>query len=91
MAEFGVWPTLTPTIMVAADPLDGCSPLYNNDVQGKAVLVTRGNCTILQKATNVQLAGGVTVISANHEPSIFRAGVEPRYVTMWVMSSWWWW
>ena len=46
------------------DTADACEGL-TNDVAGKIVLVHRGLCSFIQKAQNVQQAGGVGVIVAN--------------------------
>lgn len=46
------------------DAADGCEPLTNN-VSGKIVLVHRGLCSFVQKAQNVQAAGGIGCIVAN--------------------------
>ncbi len=48
------------------DPVnDACTPL-TNAVANKVVLVDRGNCTYKTKARNVQAAGGLGVLIANH-------------------------
>jgi hypothetical protein len=47
--------------VVMAKPADACSPL-DNDVKGKAVLIRRGSCPFVQKAENVQNAGGAAMI-----------------------------
>jgi hypothetical protein len=46
------------------DASDGCEALTNN-VAGKIVLVHRGLCSFVQKAQNVQQAGGIGVVVAN--------------------------
>ena len=46
------------------DSADACEELTTN-VSGKIVLVHRGLCPFIQKATNVQAAGGIGVIVAN--------------------------
>jgi hypothetical protein len=47
-----------------ADAADACEGL-TNDVSGKIVLVHRGVCSFVQKAQNVQAAGGIGVVVAN--------------------------
>ena len=47
-----------------ADVADACEPLTNT-VTGKIVLVHRGLCSFVQKAQNVQAAGGVAAIISN--------------------------
>jgi large repetitive protein len=47
-----------------ADPNDGCEALTGT-VTGKIVLVHRGLCSFIQKAQNIQTAGGTGVIIAN--------------------------
>jgi MYXO-CTERM domain-containing protein len=44
---------------------NGCEPITNN-VTGKVVLVDRGDCTFKLKALNVEAAGGIGMIIANH-------------------------
>jgi MYXO-CTERM domain-containing protein len=46
---------------------DGCDPIQNN-VAGRVVLVARGTCTFVQKATNVQAAGGIGMVVSNNAP-----------------------
>jgi hypothetical protein len=60
---------LTGDVVVAddgqgADARDACEPIANA-VAGKIVLVHRGLCSFVQKAQNVQAAGGVGVLVAN--------------------------
>lgn len=46
-----------------AEPYDGCSPLKNKlDVQAKVVIVGRGGCMFIEKARNIQDAGGLAGI-----------------------------
>lgn len=47
---------------------DACTPLTNT-VTGMVVLADRGNCTYKTKALNVQTAGGLGVVIANHMDS----------------------
>lgn len=60
-----------------ADASDGCEAL-TNDVTNKIVLVHRGLCSFVQKAQNVQDAGGVGVIIANVASSA--APAEPPFM-----------
>jgi large repetitive protein len=46
------------------DPHDACEPLAR-PVAGKIVLAHRGTCTFVEKAQNVQAAGGVGLVVAN--------------------------
>ncbi|HWO18539.1 MAG TPA: M36 family metallopeptidase [Kofleriaceae bacterium] len=61
---------------------DGCTPLTNN-VTGKMVLVDRGTCTYRQKALNIQQAGGVGMIVANHTAAVPPPGManDPAITT----------
>ena len=44
--------------LVAADPPDGCGDLVNGDAaHGRVVLVARGGCPLVTKATAAQRAG----------------------------------
>jgi large repetitive protein len=59
----------TGAVVVAADDqgtdsADACEPLVNN-VAGKIVLVHRGICSFVQKAQNIQSAGGLGCIVTN--------------------------
>src|ERR1043165_2823406 len=47
---------------------DGCEPFTNN-VDGKLVVVDRGNCTFKRKALNAQNADAVGVFIANNQAS----------------------
>ncbi len=49
-----------------ADSSDGCSPSVN-DLSGKIVLISRGNCDFVAKALNAQAAGAVAVIICNND------------------------
>jgi hypothetical protein len=53
---------------------DACTPLTNN-VSGMIVVVDRGNCTYKRKALNVQNAGGIGIIVANHMTSTTPPGM----------------
>jgi len=57
------------------DALDACESLSNN-VAGKIVLVHRGLCSFIQKAQNVEAAGGIGAIIANVASSA-QANVAP--------------
>jgi len=58
-----------------ADASDACESLTNN-VSGKIVLVHRGVCSFVQKAQNVQAAGGIGAIVVN-VPSSAQPTVPP--------------
>lgn len=64
--------------IVMSKPAEACDPL-EKDVKGKIVVVRRGSCPFVQKAENVQNAGGVAVIVSSLNTHIFRMGVEPRW------------
>ncbi|KAF9972941.1 hypothetical protein BGZ73_003861 [Actinomortierella ambigua] len=49
-------------------PNDACGPIATN-LAGKIALVRRGGCTFLEKANNVQRAGGAGVIFMDNQPS----------------------
>jgi len=52
--------------LARAVPFHGCSDLTNgDDVQGKVVLLQRGECKFWQKSLNAQLAGAKAVIIVN--------------------------
>lgn len=57
--------------LAVAKPVEACDPL-EKDVKGKIVLVRRGTCPFVQKAENVQNAGGVGVIVSSMSSHIFR-------------------
>lgn len=60
--------------LILAEPLDACSPLQRNRYEGKVVLALRGKCTFIDKAFNVEDAGGVAVLISNAPESV---GVFP--------------
>lgn len=64
--------------LVMAKPAEACDPLQK-DYKGKAVLVRRGTCSFVQKAENVQAAGGIAMIVGSLHPHLLRMGVEPRW------------
>lgn len=47
--------------LVAADPIDACTPL-ENDIGGKIALIARGACTFTSKIENAVLAGASAVL-----------------------------
>lgn len=47
--------------LVAADPIDACSPLANS-IDGKIALIARGACTFSAKVENAVLAGASAVL-----------------------------
>ena len=54
-----------------ADPNDACEALGNTAaVTGKIVLVHRGTCSFVEKATRVQAAGGIGILVANVASSV---------------------
>jgi MYXO-CTERM domain-containing protein len=62
-----------------ATPTDACAALVGS-VAGQIALVDRGSCTFKQKAVNVQAAGAVGMILANHtanEPPPFMPDASP--------------
>lgn len=64
--------------LAMAKPAEACDPLLK-DYKGKAVLVRRGTCSFVQKAENVQAAGGVAMIVGSVHSHLLRMGVEPRW------------
>ena len=54
---------------------DACEPIIN-DVAGKVVLVDRGTCLFVEKAANVQAAGGVAMIVVNNVVGNVSAGMS---------------
>lgn len=68
-------PTLSTIAVVAAEPIDGCSPLIGEQFADKAVLVHRGGCRFDVKSKNVQDAGGrLTVIVDVMDNALQRIG-----------------
>lgn len=80
LAQFGmkVSHESVETPLAMAKPAEACDPLLK-DYKGKAVLVRRGTCSFVQKAENVQAAGGVAMIVGSVHPHLLRMGVEPRW------------
>jgi MYXO-CTERM domain-containing protein len=61
---------------------DGCQAPVN-DVSGKIALLDRGACDFVAKARNVQTAGAIGVIIANHLPgSAVNSGVTDPTITI---------
>ncbi|KAH9152882.1 hypothetical protein AeRB84_004775 [Aphanomyces euteiches] len=60
-ADFGGKPEVSESTLVLAEPSDGCSRLRNN-VEGKLVLVIRGNCRFDTKALVAQEARASAVV-----------------------------
>lgn len=57
-------------------PSMGCTPLKNaEEVAGKAVVLDRGECRILDKATAAQAAGASALILVNHADSLHHPAV----------------
>ncbi len=52
--------------VIAADPLEACSPLLN-DLTGKIALIQRGSCSFTQKHQSAHAAGAIGVIVFNNE------------------------
>ncbi|XP_034547210.1 protease-associated domain-containing protein 1-like [Notolabrus celidotus] len=53
--------------LVPANPADGCTDLEDREmVQGQVILVERGGCSFVQKARNVEEAGGKAVLIADN-------------------------
>ncbi|CAD5224355.1 unnamed protein product [Bursaphelenchus xylophilus] len=49
--------------MILADPIEACEPLKNDlDVADNVVLVERGTCSFVDKALNVERAGGKIIM-----------------------------
>ncbi|XP_074526711.1 protease-associated domain-containing protein 1-like [Halichoeres trimaculatus] len=53
--------------LVPANPADGCADLGDREIiQGQVILVERGGCSFVQKAKNVEEAGGIAVLIADN-------------------------
>ena len=73
LAQFGMKAAheTTEIPLAMAKPAEACDPLQK-DYKGKAVLVRRGTCSFVQKAENVQAAGGVAMIVGSVHPHLLR-------------------
>eukprot|EP00898_Chlorokybus_atmophyticus_P003395 jgi/Chlat1/4056/Chrsp26S04104 len=58
---------------VVVSPSDGCSA-PDQVLEGRAAIVTRGNCSFVQKAANMQRAGAKALLVANNETVAFAMG-----------------
>ncbi len=70
VAEFGP-PLNTVNLggeLVRARPALACTPLQRQDLNGRIVLIDRGDCTFVEKVKNAQDAGALAVIVANNTP-----------------------
>lgn len=55
--------------LVPANPADGCTDLEDTEIiRGQVILVERGGCSFVQKAKNVEEAGGKAVLIADNAP-----------------------
>merc|ERR1719502_530772 len=70
-AEFGRAVRCEPYTLALAEPEDACSALAPVEPKGAAVLVTRGECTFVDKARAVQRAGGGLMLLTNNEDGFF--------------------
>lgn len=86
-AHFGAQIPFVGGRIVLADPVHACRPLRNN-VTDAFVLVSRGKCTFLDKASNVSLGNASAVIVMNNEEDMYRVsagyglGENPDNVTL---------
>ncbi|KAI9593486.1 peptidase S8/S53 domain-containing protein, partial [Syncephalis fuscata] len=67
------------TEIVVAGPADnvlGCRP-FGPEVNGKVVLIQRGNCTFDIKAMNAEKAGAAVAILYNNEPGPLSPSISP--------------
>ncbi|MCO4321140.1 S8 family serine peptidase [Aliidiomarina quisquiliarum] len=53
-----------------------CRPFAENSLDATIVLVDRGECTFVEKATNAQNAGAVGLIVANNEPGTINMALD---------------
>ena len=58
---------------------DGCSDIYTNDIAGKVVAITRGNCTFTEKAVFIQRHGGIAALIVDYanESSVVSSEERP--------------
>ncbi|ELT95927.1 hypothetical protein CAPTEDRAFT_219288 [Capitella teleta] len=55
--------------VVKVDPYSGCGPVNNyNELKGKIGIVQRGDCMFVEKARNIQTAGGIGGIVVDNSP-----------------------
>lgn len=81
--------TIEPANPAPGTLTDACSPIVN-DVAGKIVLVDRGYCSFVLKAQNVQAAGGIGMLLANHTANANppgMGGTDPGGITIGSLST----
>ncbi|KAI8368253.1 uncharacterized protein BYT42DRAFT_474111, partial [Radiomyces spectabilis] len=73
-SQFGYWPTSITGLGVIAFPNDGrffgCDPYSKSNAQemdGKILVISRGECTFYRKAVHAQEAGAKAIIFINNE------------------------
>lgn len=71
-AEFGASPTCARRRLEIADPMHGCGELNREVLAGTFVVAVRGHCTFVDKARNVQAAGGVGLLVLNNAQHLVR-------------------
>lgn len=50
-------------IMIMAQPIEACTPIFNaNELYGRIALISRGECTFIQKTIMAEDAGAIGVI-----------------------------
>eukprot|EP00798_Chlamydomonas_sp_ICE-L_P005127 gene5127-34933_t len=80
LASFGSFLNETeeraPSQVALFKPVDACSPLEGTIPDGSAVLVERGGCTFLDKASHVQAAGGVAMLMYNNVSGCANMGYD---------------
>ena len=54
--------------IVAANPIDGCSPITNTaEIANKIAIVVRGQCMFTNKGTNIERAGALGMVVINRD------------------------
>jgi len=70
-AEFGGPFPFKPLRVVAADPLDACTPVLNSaSMKNSLVLVERGRCSFATKVKSMSQAGAAALIAINSEAAL---------------------
>ena len=61
-------------VLVRSDPGHGCT--NNQNLAGRAVLVTRGTCDFSNKADVLEKSGAILMIIVNNNQTTFRMGID---------------
>ena len=80
-------------VAASANPNTGCAPLDNRAaMEGKIVLIDRGDCFFEEKAVNAEEAGAIACVICNNTPGLVQMGgldsiPDPSIPTIMILQS----